>query len=55
MQQLELFKLPNKEEQLALHDTLFRVDFTYDEAEVWYKRYTLLKYGREGVLIKMSS
>ena len=51
MQQLELALTP-KEEQLAIHMTLFRVDFTYDELQEWHKRYTLLKYGREGDFIE---
>lgn len=51
MQQLEL-ALTSREKQLAIHMTLFRVDFTYDELQEWHERYTLLKYGIQGNFIK---
>tara|TARA_R110000823_G_scaffold12856_5_gene42971 strand:- start:166 stop:330 length:165 start_codon:yes stop_codon:yes gene_type:complete len=47
MQQLEL-ALTSREEQLAIHMTLFSIDFTYDELQEWHRIYTFLKYVREG-------
>ena len=51
MQQLGLALTP-KEEQLAIHMTLFSVGFTYEESNEWYEIYILLKYGREGASIE---
>ena len=51
MKQLEL-ALTSREKQLAIHMTLFRVDFTYDELQEWHKEYVLLKYGIRGDFIE---